>query len=180
MWARYTIGDTKEEASHEAGLQVIVREGELPYQDWFETGICAHQIGSPFWGTETIDLSPLFKDFRRWLGDLRWLFAEGFRPEATNRTRRERPGRNRPRGDADSLVPFHDETLEGCIDYSTLIEPTRSLTGEAKRHVIRCDPHRLRPMRPKLMLGLVLVGTRRTSRLELEPTHVDIFMTTYT
>ena len=37
-------------------------------------------------------------------------------------------------------VPFDNETLGRCVDYSAIIEPTRSLKGELEELTIRNDP----------------------------------------
>jgi len=139
MCGRHTIGHTGGEGT-EARLRVVVREGKLPYQKWFETR--GHTLGclklTYFWDMQDIESSPSFEGFRVWLRDLRWLFSEGFRLRSGNIIRGHRARKNV--NAAEPYVPFDDETLGGCIDYSTLIEPVRHLTGELEGLVIRYDP----------------------------------------
>ena len=118
MCGHHTIGHTGGEGT-DGRLRAVTRSGKLPYQTWFEAQ--GHTLGcvkgSFIFGWETIELSPPFEDFRMWLEELQCLFLEGFYLQFDarfNRCARCRAG----------LVPFDDETLEGCVDYSTLIELT--------------------------------------------------------
>jgi len=132
--------------------QVDIREGKLPYQDWFESQDSVLGCLKIFFfiDMDAIELSPSFEAFRMWLQDLQWLFSDGFALKFTHVKREERAGSN-----ASGLVPFDDETLGGCIDYSTFIEPTRHLTGELKGLAIRYDPspHSLRASTDSVLVG---------------------------
>jgi len=80
-------------------------------------------------------VTPSFEGFRVWLHDLQWLFSEGFALRTAHAVERGR----RAKGHHD-LVPFDDETLGGCIDFSAFIEAVHHLTGELEGLVIRYDP----------------------------------------
>ena len=106
-----------------------------------------------------------------WLNDLQWLFSQGFKHKTGYRIRKARAG-GRP-------VPFDGETLEGCIDFSTFIEPTRHLTGELKELAIRYDPspYSLRALTNPIPLGstwrsshppLTLYSVFKLTSLEIE------------
>ena len=140
-FAHHTICRTGVGSGGEDKLQVVRREGKLPYQDWFE------EEGSKILGVlkwalcfdmETIKLSSSFEAFRTWLVCLQWFFRQGKMRKVDHKrqeTRKLVPWR--ARSDTDEPTPFDEETLGGCVDYSTLIEPVRHLTGELEGLVIR-------------------------------------------
>ena len=94
-----------------------------------------------------IELSPVFEAFRLWLVRLFSGFSEGFSPERSSRRstsmnqesnrRQLRVGGFRSSAVPRALVPSDNETLGRCVDYSTIIEPTRSLKGELEGFIIR-------------------------------------------
>jgi serine/threonine protein kinase len=143
MLARHTIGTPKGEKKP----RVLMREDELPYQDWFNEpryyvlGLLKEAF---FLKNQPITLSPLFVDFLPWLRDLRSSFKEGFKAKLSYpNTQEELPEwrRRRAGGSAGEVnpapVPFDDETLGGHVGYSDIIEPTRYLEGELEGLVIR-------------------------------------------
>lgn len=136
MCGRHTIGNARGE-SNEAGPQVIMREGKLPYQGWFKGQDWALGCVKVTFilNMLAIELSPPFEDFRPWLRKLQLLFSEGFSLWSANLRRKQCPEMC-----AGGPIPFDDETLGGWIDYLTLIESTRNLTGELKGLIIRYDP----------------------------------------
>jgi len=139
MSARHTIG-TPENSEKP---QIVVRESaRLPYRQWFSTRDyytlgCIKGIFFSY--METIELSPVFEDFRPWLYGLQYCFSEGFR---------RRPTPNKPAvpgwlaaETASEVGPptsqFDDETLGGYIKYATFIRLAGSMTGELEGLVIR-------------------------------------------
>ena len=112
---------------------MVMREGKLPYEDWFNEPNYA-KLGkvkaSFFTEMEPIELSPAFEDIRPWLADLQYHFSEGFELKNNHERRKRR----------EELPPFEDETLKGTIDYSSLITPTHHLTGGLKGLTIRYNP----------------------------------------
>ena len=118
---------------------VVMREGKLPYGDWFNEPKYA-RLGrfkvAFFSQLEPITLSPDFEDFRPWLRDLRYSFSEGFRCKISDLNKQEGLPEWRQKRAGSSTdqvkpttVPFDDETLGGYVDYSAIIEPTRYLKG---------------------------------------------------
>jgi hypothetical protein len=141
MCGRHSIeerGDGKK-----AKKQVVMREGKLPYQRWFDQRdykMLGSSKAAFFTSMETIKLSPCFEDFRPWLQDLQYCFSQGFksRPTPINREvelRRERAGRVKP-----TLASFDEETLGGYIIYSDIIDSARSLKGKLAGLIVRYDP----------------------------------------
>jgi hypothetical protein len=145
MCGRHSIekrGDGKE-----AKMQVVMREGRLPYEDWYNErnyttlGLSKESF---FTKAKAIELSPPFEDFRPWLLDLQYCFSQGFksRPTPINQEvelRRERAGRSTGRAKP-TLVPFDEETLDGYITYSDIIDSARSLKGKLAGLIVRYDP----------------------------------------
>ena len=137
MGARHTIGTPKGEEKP----RVIMRGSRaLPYEKWFnETCYLTLGLhkGALFSQMQTIQLSPVFEDFRPWLEDLQSCFSDGFKqkPYATNK--RPLPSWRTPA--KSTAAQFDDETLGGHITYATVITPIPYLTGKLKGLVIR-DP----------------------------------------
>ena len=148
--ARHTIAPAKSGPS--ARGEFVMRDGTLLYREWFKTqnyntlgSIKKDFLSSPC----VLDLSPVFEDFRSWLEDLHSDFLEGFNSknyhhsanteQGSNWRRRRRRGWSAS-GVVSTSVPFDDGTLGGCVDYSTIIEPTRYLKGELEGLIIRYDP----------------------------------------
>ena len=121
--------------SDEAKWPLVMREGELPYDDWFNEPKYA-KLGifkeSFFTRTEPVELSPAFEDIHKWLLHLQYCFSDGFELKYSYKKRKERAGDS-----AGELPPFDDETLGGKIDYSSLIEPISHLKGELKKLDVR-------------------------------------------
>jgi len=147
MSGRHTLGHVKDGASKEAKSQVVMREGKLPYAEWFDARNYA-SLGRDkllfFLVMEDIKLSPSFECFRLWLSKLQDCFSEGFDLKNSH-VRREKRGESSTGGPA----PFDDETLGGKVTYSSFIEPVRLLTGELEGLIIRypstVDPARAAP-----------------------------------
>jgi len=134
MCSRHTFGHVKDGASKVAKRQVVMREGKLPYAEWFDARNYA-SLGkdkkSFFLEMEDIELSPSFECFRFWLSKLQDCFSDGFELKNSH-MKREKRGENSAGGPA----PFDDETLGGKVKYSSFIEPVRHLTGELEGLII--------------------------------------------
>jgi len=136
MSARHTIG-IPENAEKP---QVVVRKSvRLPYREWFNAQdyrMLGLLKGAFFSDMEAIELSPIFEDFRPWLEGLQYYFSKGFeRKRAPNK-----PGwlAAATTTEAEPATgQFDDETLGGCIEYTTLITLIGYLTGELKELIIR-------------------------------------------
>ena len=140
--ARHTISPEK------GKKQGIIMRGStgLPYERWFNQ----HDywtLGSLkrtfFSELQPIELSEKFEDFRPWLADLKYCFAEGFEARNAYLRRKAQPGSS-----AGGLVVVDDETLGGHLDYFSLIEPARSLKGELEGLIVRYDPKPSQPSTP--------------------------------
>ena len=144
----YTLSAAGEGAHEGAERRVVGREGRHPYQAWLDERndltLGTHKVRF-FEDKEPLQLSPVFEDFRPWLEHLYSGFSEGFSAKhMSRRSTSMKKGPNRKKRWAGGLgsgaVQFDDETLGGCVDYSTTIEPTRSLKGELEGLIIRYDP----------------------------------------
>jgi hypothetical protein len=128
MCGHYTLSTAGDGTHEEAEPQLVNRVGSrLPRQSWLDEGhdeTLGYSKIVFFREKNPIRLSPVFEPFRPWLTHLFSGFSEGFSPDRVSRR----------------SVPFDDETLDGCVDYSTIIEPTRSLKGELEGLIIRYDP----------------------------------------
>ena len=140
--ARYTIGPEK---GKKRGIIMRGSTG-LPYERWFNQ----HDywtLGSLkitfFVYMETIELSPTFEDFRPWLKDLQLCLSDGFDVRNAYKKQKILAG-----GSAGGLAAFDNETLGGNVDYSSLIEPARSLKGELEGLIIRYNPRLFQPLTP--------------------------------
>ena len=152
MTARYTITPTEGGPNAESKGHVVIRGGKLPYQKWFNTQdydtLGAIKKDSFFSSNQTatlaIELSPTFEAFRPWLKEMRLDFAKGFNSknyhsmEEQESNWREKRARSASHATSTS-APFDDETLDGHVDYSTVIEPTRTLKGGLEDLIIRYD-----------------------------------------
>jgi len=133
----HTISHTRVGSGDGGKLRVIMRAGRLPYQSWLEepSDVLGSLKESFFSNMEVIKLSSSFEGFRMWLQDLQCHFCKGFVLKNSHELQGKTVGSH-----TDGLALFDDETLGGCIDYSTFIEPVRRLTGDLKGLVIRYDP----------------------------------------
>jgi len=141
MGGRHTINCTGGGTDRGAGQGVVMRMGDRPYEDWFNAqshAILGSLKGTFFLEMPDIELSKPFEDFRPWLWNLQVKFSEGFslRSIYMRRKRVQQVSGN----SAGTVTTFDDETLGGCVDYSSIIEPTSQLTGELKGLIIRYDP----------------------------------------
>jgi len=131
------------DSSKEAKWSVVMREGRLPYQDWFNEPNYA-KLGIFkiifFADMQVIELSPAFEDFRLWLLSLRRSFSRGFSAKQYHNIMQETfPEDEQMEGvrDESPPPPFDDETLGGHVSYSAVIGTTRHLKGELKDLAIR-------------------------------------------
>jgi len=130
-----TCARHKFDHSKGAKWSVVMREGTLPYQKWFnerDYDTLGSLKGTFFTDMKVIELSPAFEDIRKWLLHLQYCFSDGFELKNSYKKRKERGG-----DFAGELTPFDDETLGGKIDYSSLTEPIDRLTGNLKGLTIR-------------------------------------------
>ena len=135
--------------SGEAERPVVMREGEIPYGDWFnEQNYGKLGIFKAYFFSQmgAIELSPAFEDIRKWLVHLQYCFSDGFELKNSYKKRKERAGDS-----AGELPPFDDETLGGQINYSSLIEPARRLKGELEGLTVRYTS----PSPPPTSVGVV-------------------------
>ena len=88
-------------------------------------------------------MSPAFEDFRPWLKDFQLCLSDGFDARNAYKKQKIRAG-----GSACGLAAFDNETLGGNIDYSSLIEPARSLKGGLEGLIIRYNPGPPQPLTP--------------------------------
>ena len=150
LCGRHTFAHAGNGTSKGARWQLVTREEELPYQDWFRAPnyvMLGSLKGTFFSDKQPIELSPAFEDFRPWLRDLRFVFSEGFKSKLFDPSTQEDTPEwklKRAGGTAGGVkatpIPFDDETLGGHVDYSAVIEPTRYLKGELEGLIIRYDP----------------------------------------
>ena len=153
----YEIIHTRGEEGTEARLQAVMRKGKFAYHSWFEYD--GYELGSLktafLWDMNRIELTSSFEGFRVWLHGLQGRFSKGFRrkPVAELGEWMKDPVNieefagygveleEQWDGDHEGgRVPFDDETLGGCVDYSILIEGSRHMEGELKGLVIRYEP----------------------------------------
>ena len=151
MAAHHTITPTESGRNAKLKGRVVMREGELPYQKWFDTPDydTLGSIKESFFSgkrKQPIELSPAFEAFRPWLNGMRRGFAKGFNSKNQDSTTdeelnsgEEQVGRSVSDATTSAPVPFDDETLGGRVGYSTVIKPTHRLKGELKGLVIRYD-----------------------------------------
>ena len=133
------------------GGGVRMRGGELPFEEWFDEP--SYKKLASFKRTflsqcKALDLSPTFEDFRGWLLRLHASFAHGFQAKDRHDAQRNiqqqllMEASEQAKDEVKPTKPaaFDDETLEGHIKYSNLIQPTRRLTGALKGLIVRYDP----------------------------------------
>jgi len=126
----------------EGGVRTRQEPEELPYQAWFDQPsykALASFKQTFFSNLEYLNLSPTFEGFRGWLEDLHLSFRRGIRSKQI-REEELRSLQRRGSSEGETIPPFDDETLGGYVDYSALINPVRSLTGELEGLFIRYDP----------------------------------------
>lgn len=148
LCGHYTIGHTRGQSGSEEKLQLIERDGRLPYHYWMakEDYWLEYFKGCFIEDGMRIELSPTFEVFRMWLEDLRSRFANGFkkryekRMEEQNRKRSLDKSEDLPWSHVGEPIQYDDETFGGYIDYSTFIEGARRMTGELEGLVVRYDP----------------------------------------
>ena len=165
MCGRYTISCTGDGTGKEADRRVVMREGNLPYERWFNapsfSTLDCHK-GSFFFARRPLALSPTFEGFRPWLWSIRWALTKGF----LRRTQhiidqldlshwREEQAEGLADGPEPTPAPFDEETLGGHVDYSAIIKPTRRLKGELEGLTIRYD---LTELSPSAVTGAVKAG----------------------
>ena len=125
-------------------------EAELPFHDWFNQssykvlGGSKHSFLLTSGRTDPIALSPIFRDFRRWITAIREAFRLGIRArddyiEAYGAWL-EIPNRG---PDGEPMPRFDEETLGGHLCYSALVDPARHLGGELENLDVRYDPETL-------------------------------------
>jgi hypothetical protein len=124
---------------------VRMRQGKLPYRRLFDEQPCKDLAAFKhtfFLDLDDLDLSPSFEGFRAWLEHLRASFISGIMARLDHRhlSRPRLPIRRFRAGINPTAVPFDDETLGGFVDYRSVVESTRYLTGELEGLIIRYDP----------------------------------------
>ena len=127
-------------AGKDAKRRVVVREGKLPYQKWFDIQYSWSTLGSLkncfFMHLDDIELSPPFEDFRPWLTHgtssrtFRRVHVRTSPPEqlsavATGTETGRRVQWHVELNPHPCHPPFDNDTLNGYVDHSSLIEPTR-------------------------------------------------------
>ena len=140
MAARHTIVSAKGGRGTEAESQVVMREGALPYQKWFDTQryVTLGQSKESFFSRmPAIELSPAFEDFRPWLRAIRYDFSQGFKYQHFYSDNQAEVPPWRAGEATPAPVPFNDKTLGGRVGYSTIIEPIQHLKGELEGLIIR-------------------------------------------
>jgi len=139
MSARHTIGTPEGEEKP----RVLMRGSTgLPYQKWFREwnyGSLGSFKESFFSNMQAIELSPVFEDFRPWLRYLQHRFSKGFSLKAFRLGPSPSNEESSPWADESATVEFNNKTLEGYIEYSTILAPLRFVTGQLKELIIR-DP----------------------------------------
>ena len=136
LTTRYEIRASKK--GEEGGLQKRQGLDTLPYDLWFNqpSYVALASFKQNFLMTSSnLDLSPEFEDFSGWLEDLRRSFRKGVRSE-DDHAEALRDWRKRQIGAAPQ---FDVETMGEHVGYSTLISPTRNLTGKLEGLTIRYD-----------------------------------------
>jgi len=141
MGGNHTIEPAGDGIDKEMGQRVILREGKLPYEDWFN--VASYSIlgclkGGFFLEMPDIELSQSFEDFRPWLWALRLKFTGGFALKSIHMVQKEM--QQNAGSSVGTVTLFDDETLGDCIDYHSIIESTSQLTGELEGLIIRYDP----------------------------------------
>ena len=127
----------------DGGIRVL--EGDLRFQAWFET-LDFNTLGGVksdfFTKLAAFEPSPSLAGFRGWLWGLQKMFHQGFMAKTT-RTFLQR--NEEQSGGKVALPHFDEETLEGHITYSALIQTVRNLPGNLQGLAIRYDPPKVPP-----------------------------------
>jgi len=135
----------------DGGGGVRMRGGKLPFERWFDEPSYENlaSFKRDFLSEcKALDLSPTFEDFRGWLLRLHASFALGFQAKDRHDVQRNiqqqllMEASEQAKDEVKPTTPaaFDDETLEGHIKYSNLIQPARHLTGALKGLIVRYDP----------------------------------------
>jgi len=126
----------------DGGLRMRRGVEELPYQDWFNQESYKALAASKreffaHWGK--FNLSPGFEDFRGWLEVIHTCFFNGFHAKEVHMRKLELSPWHEDEGseDDEAMITFNDETLEGHVNYSSLINPVHKLKGKLKGLVVR-------------------------------------------
>ena len=127
----------------DGGIRVL--EGDLRFQDWFET-TNYNRLGEGksdfFTKLKAFEPSPSLAGFRGWLWGLQDMFHQGFVAQNAH-WRLQR--RKEQFGGKVTLPHFDEETLGGHITYSALIQMVRNLPGNFQGLAIRYDPPKVPP-----------------------------------
>jgi serine/threonine protein kinase len=143
--ARHTVGSPKKGGKR----RLIMRKLKmLPFHGWFDQ-INYETLGSLkgafLADKKALSLAKDFKDFHQWLKFLQRCFHIGFKKQPSSDDDEVQDWEagliEAERGPPD----FDDETLGGCITYSTMIAPARHLGGKLKGLIIRDPQHPLLP-----------------------------------
>ena len=146
---RYTF--VEEKINNKPTQKMVLRMERRLYETWFNEQDYAI-LGNQKFGflrenakVEPIELSQPFEGFRKWLGDIRYCLWEGFNskyardggtpPDWMVRKAGKSLGRVGP-----ALAPLDDETLDGYVSYSSIINPIYDLKGDLEGLVVRYDP----------------------------------------
>ena len=120
---------------------VRMRKGNLSFQDWFDApnyNILGGIKSDFFTERKSFEVSPSFKEFRRWLLKLQTCFGLG---SMAKQQQKYWGGESEESCDEDTPpAVFDEETLGGHVTYSALINPARRLRGELKGLMVRYDP----------------------------------------
>ena len=124
---------------------VMRNSKKLPFQSWFDQ-IDYEMLGSLkksfLEDKKSIDLTPDFRDFRRWIRFLQINFMIGFKKKFPGKDDEdEEIQRVEARAMGVGSSVFNDETLGGHIQYSTIIEMIPKLPGILQGLIIRDPKH---------------------------------------
>jgi len=130
------------------GGGVRMRKGKHHFQRWFDMPnydtLAAAKSSYFRTNFEIPEVAPSFKDFYGWLLELQMSFACGFLVRRPQLLPLKGGGFLKIEGQAcccgGGTSVFDEETLGGHITYSTIVEPTRHLTGELEGLIIRYNP----------------------------------------
>jgi len=125
----------------DGGIRMRQDLKELPYQEWFDQPsykLLAAFKQTSIWDLGHLNLSPSFEGIRGWLLELRRSFFRGLL--AKQQQLILLMNQKEESCDEDAPLTFDHETLGGCVDYSALINPVRSLKGELEGLTIRYEP----------------------------------------
>ena len=117
----------------------MVKRKRAPYQTWFNqqnyealgNGKFSFLIQKGY-----IELPPALEVFRPWLEHIQDCFSDGFRAKPPQRIARNQNAGGSRKKKARS-APFDDETLNGHVGYSTIIDPVSDLGGDLTDLIVR-------------------------------------------